>query len=213
MKKRIILVRHGRQNSNKCNVDVPLAPEGVLQAELLAKRLKGESFDIMYTSTLIRAIQTGDIINQELGLDIVRRAGINEIDWGDIVGLDHKERFEKYSFFMHERSLRTSDLPFPGGESGEECFNRAYPVIKEMISSEYNSILVVTHGGLIRALICGLLGIPFKHKLDFGSSLENTSLTEFLYDSETELFSLERLNDYNHLEGHIELMRSSWKEK
>ena len=62
MKKRIILVRHGRQNSNKCNVDVPLAPEGVLQAELLAKRLKGESFDIMYTSTLIRAIQTGDII-------------------------------------------------------------------------------------------------------------------------------------------------------
>ena len=86
MKKRIILIRHGRQNSNKCNVDVPLAPEGVLQAELLAKRLKGESFDIMYTSTLIRAIQTGDIINQELGLDVVRRAGINEIDWGDIDG-------------------------------------------------------------------------------------------------------------------------------
>ena len=41
MKKRIILVRHGRQNSSKCNVDVALSPEGILQAELLAKRLEG----------------------------------------------------------------------------------------------------------------------------------------------------------------------------
>ena len=114
MKKRIILVRHGRQNSSKCNVDVALSPEGILQAELLAKRLEGQNFDIMYTSTLKRAIQTGDIINQALKLNVERRAGINEIDWGAIVGLDNRERMERYSSFMHDRLLRTSDLPFPG---------------------------------------------------------------------------------------------------
>lgn len=213
MKKRIILVRHGRQNSSKCNVDVALSPEGILQAELLAKRLEGQNFDIMYTSTLKRAIQTGDIINQALKLNVERRAGINEIDWGAIVGLDNRERMEMYSSFMHDRLLRTSDLPFPGGESGEDCFSRAYPVIKEIIDSPHNSIIVITHGGLIRSLICGLLNLPFKEKLAFGSSLENTSLTKLIYDSETNLFTLETFNDYYHLIGHNELMRSSWKEK
>lgn len=213
MKKRLVFVRHSRQCSNKCNVDVDLAPEGILQAELLAKRLEKSSFDVMYTSTLKRAIQTGDIINKVLNLKVIRRDGINEIDWGDIVGLDSKERLEKYSSFMKERLLRTSDLPFPGGESGEDCFKRAYPVIEEIINSEYQNIIVITHGGLIRTLICGLLDLPFKSKLAFGSSLENTSLTEFIYDSDTSLFTLETLNDHNHLNGRPELMRSSWKER
>lgn len=213
MKKRLVFVRHSRQCSSKCNVDVDLAPEGILQAELLAKRLEGSSFDVMYTSTLRRAIQTGDIINKVLNLKVIRREGINEIDWGDIEGLDNKEREEKYSSFMKERLLRTCDLPFPGGESGEECFKRAYPVIEEIINSDYQNIIVVSHGGLIRTLICGLLDLPFKSKLAFSSSLENTSLTEFIYDSQTSLFTLEILNDHNHLVGRPELMRSSWKER
>ncbi len=213
MKKRLIFVRHGRQDSSRCNVDVPLSPEGVLQAELLSNRLKGSSFDIMYTSTLIRAVETGDIINRNLGLDVIRRSELNEIDWGDIVGLTNEERLAKFSSFMKERRLRTSDLPFPGGESGEDAYSRARPVIDEIINSPYESILIVSHGGMIRSLIAGLLDLPFRSKLAFGDSLENTSLTEFLYDTETRLFSLESLNDHAHLTGHPELMRSAWKEK
>ncbi|MGN0906512.1 MAG: histidine phosphatase family protein [Bullifex sp.] len=213
MKKRLVFVRHGRQDSSRCNADVKLSPEGILQAELLEKRLQGSSFDIMYTSTLLRAMETGYIINRSLSLDVARRDGLNEIDWGDIVGLNSEERIQRYSAFMKERLLRTSDLPFPGGESGEDAYRRALPVIKEMINSPHENILIVSHGGMIRSLIAGLLGLPFKDKLAFGSSLENTSLTEFLYDSETGLFTLEVLNDHAHLMGHPELMRNAWKEK
>ena len=213
MKKRLIFVRHGRQDSSRCNVDVPLSPEGVLQAELLSNRLKGSSFDIMYTSTLIRAVETGDIINRNLGLDVIRRSELNEIDWGDIVGLTNEERLAKFSSFMKERRLRTSDLPFPGGESGEDAYSRARPVIDEMLNGPWKSIITVTHGGMIRSLIAGLLGLPFSSKLAFGESLENTSMSEFLYDTDTGLFSMETFNDHAHLFSHPELMRSAWKQE
>ena len=213
MKKRIVFVRHGRQNSSKCNVDVPLSPEAVLQAELLSERLKGSCFDIMFTSTLIRARETGDIINRNLGLDVIRRERLNEIDWGDLIGLTHAERDEKYGSFLAERQLRTSDLAFPGGESGEDAYRRARPVIDEMLNGPWKSIITVTHGGMIRSLIAGLLDLPFSSKLAFGESLENTSMTEFLYDTETGLFSMETFNDYAHLFSHPELMRSAWKQE
>ena len=63
---RILLIRHGRQNSPLCNVDVPLAEEGRRQAELLGERLSGEQIDAVWSSNLIRAVETADIINEKL---------------------------------------------------------------------------------------------------------------------------------------------------
>ena len=78
-----------------------------------------------------------------------------------------------------------------------------------MINGPWKSIITVTHGGMIRSLIAGLLDLPFSSKLAFGESLENTSMTEFLYDTGTGLFSMETFNDYAHLFSHPELMRSA----
>ena len=52
------LIRHGRQNSSDCNVNVPLADAGIKQAKLLGKRLRNYSIDAVYCSDLIRAKQT-----------------------------------------------------------------------------------------------------------------------------------------------------------
>ena len=57
---RLILIRHGRQSSPLCNVDVDLAEVGRQQAELLAKRLEGLAPDRIYTSALTRAKQTAE---------------------------------------------------------------------------------------------------------------------------------------------------------
>ena len=57
----IYLIRHGRQNSSDCNVNVPLSKEGQMQAELLGKRMKRYPVDALYTSDLIRAVETGQI--------------------------------------------------------------------------------------------------------------------------------------------------------
>ena len=63
---RIYLIRHGRQNSPLCNVNVPLSDAGRRQAELLGKRLKKESIDAVWSSDLIRARETADIINEKI---------------------------------------------------------------------------------------------------------------------------------------------------
>ena len=52
---RSYLIRHGRQNSPLCNVNVPLSDAGRRQAELLGERLKKESIDAVWSSDLIRA--------------------------------------------------------------------------------------------------------------------------------------------------------------
>ena len=64
----IYLIRHGRQNSRLCNVDVELAKEGREQADLLGKRLEKYDIDAVYSSQLIRAKETADIINSHLNI-------------------------------------------------------------------------------------------------------------------------------------------------
>ena len=60
----IYLIRHGRQNSKLCNVDVELSKEGREQAALVGKRLAKYNIDVVYSSQLIRAVETADIINE-----------------------------------------------------------------------------------------------------------------------------------------------------
>ena len=65
--------------------------------------------------------------------------------------------------------------------------------------------------GTDKAIVAGILGMDFAKKSMFGKNMENTSITELDYDTDSEMFTLERFNDYTHLEGKPELLRSSWK--
>lgn len=84
--KRIYLIRHGRQNSSLCNVDVPLAEEGKKQAELLGPRLAGYGIQKIYHSTLIRARETAQILNEFLQIPIQELPFIQEVDFGGFTG-------------------------------------------------------------------------------------------------------------------------------
>ena len=82
---RLILIRHGRQSSPLCNVDVDLSEVGRRQAELLAKRFNGFAPDRIYTSALVRAKQTAEILfGTEAGFH--EREALNEISFGDMTG-------------------------------------------------------------------------------------------------------------------------------
>ena len=89
-------------------------------------------------------------------------------------------------------------------------FERAVEVVKEAIASGAETVVFVTHGGVIRALVAGLLGLGAGQMLRIADGLEHTSVTELRYSKEAECFSLERLNDASHLEGRPELSRSAW---
>ena len=63
---RLYMLRHGRQNSALCNVNVPLSEEGIRQAELAGERLSKYGIDAVYSSELIRAVETAEIINRNI---------------------------------------------------------------------------------------------------------------------------------------------------
>ena len=206
---RLILIRHGRQSSPLCNVDVDLSDVGKKQAALLAVRLKELKPDRIYTSALTIAKQTAEIL---FGTDVsfLEREALNEISFGDMTGEADSRNAVLFPEYFAAKRRKEENLRLPGGECPTEVFERAVPVVEEAIASGAETVVFVTHGGVIRALTAGLLGIGAEQMLRIADGLEHTSVTELCYSKEAGCFSLERLNDASHLEGRPELSRSAW---
>lgn len=213
----LYFLRHGRQSSRLCNVDVPLDETGKRQAELAACRLTEYGIGIIYSSDLIRAVETADIINNRLNVGHICISGLKEIDFGELTGLEDCVIKKKYADFLKERDRYEQDIPFPGGENGVMVFERAYKAIEEIlnkcIGDNLQSAAVVSHGGTIRSIIAGVLGMPQQHRLLFAKTMENTGITQIDYYIKSKRFYVERINDYSHLENYPELLRKSFFSK
>ena len=204
----IYLIRHGRQCSKLCNVDVELAPEGREQAELLGQRLKTYGIEAVYSSDLIRARETADIINKHLNKPRVIDERWQEANFGGMTGLTNDEMREKYGDFLEKRATMTEDIPYPdGGENCRMVFERSFEALKDLTKENYENVCVVTHGGVIRALLTGIVGADYAKWLTYGRQLENCSISHILYDEKMKTFHIERLNDFAHFEGKDYLMR------
>ncbi len=212
---KIYLIRHGRQNSPLCNVDVPLDDAGFRQAALVADRLKLYNIEALYSSNLIRARQTAEVISRELNLDNYIEGALEEISFGELTGLSDVDIKSRYGDFLEERAKATSDIPYPGGESGQDVYNRVFPVIERIIEDardkNIQNIAIVTHGGVIRTMVAAVLGADLAKKLCVAKELENCSITEIDYDEKYGKFIVERVNDYAHIEVEPELMRKYFK--
>lgn len=206
---RLILIRHGRQSSPLCNVDVELSEVGRKQTELLAVKLAELKPDRIYTSALTRAKQTAEIL---FGRDasFFEREALNEISFGDMTGGADSHNAVLFPEYFAAKKKKVDNLRLPGGECPTEVFDRAVQVVKEAVSSGAETVVFVTHGGVIRTLVAGLLGLGAGQMLRIADGLEHTSVTELKYSEEAGCFSLERLNDASHLEGKPELSRSAW---
>ena len=207
----IYLVRHGRQSSSLCNVNVGLSEAGRKEARLTGERLKQYGIDALYSSDLLRALETAEIIRETMQFpDPVQiRPALREYNCGDMEGLTIEEQKAQYGWFLQRRE-EFVDVPYPGGESGAEVYARFYPELVKIAKSGARRIAVVTHGGAMRAVLAGIFLKDFDRKLLFGRGLENCGITELLYREEDGQFYLERFNDYAHLEGHPELLRAAW---
>ena len=209
--KEIFFIRHGRQSSRLCNVDVSLDDAGRRQAALAAERLRTYEIGKLYTSGLKRAVETAEILGSRMGLSPVVVEEFREIDFGAMTGKEDSVIVKEYADFRRERALQTSDLPYPGGECGADVVARAMPRLEQICRGPEQRVPIVAHGGVIRSLCAYLLETDLKNKLKFAIDLENTSITQLSYDEERGLYYLERFNDFAHLERYPELLRNSWK--
>lgn len=210
---RLYLIRHGRQSSRLCNVDVNLSKEGERQAQLLGKRLKTWGIQAVYSSDFQRAVETAKSANGFWGVPHIVRPELREISFGVMEGLSDDAITRRFGAFQKEQEKMEADLPYPGGECSKDVIRRATPLFLEMAGSGLKRVVAVTHGGVIRSMVASFLHMdPAKSRL-LGSSLENCSITEVVFHGSGHYFTVERFNDYAHLEGHPELLRSSWREE
>lgn len=204
----IYLIRHGRQNSRLCNVNVELAPEGREQAELVGQRLKSYRIEAVYSSNLLRAVETADIINKYLEKPMFYDDRFEEADFGGLTGMEDAVVKEKYKEFLKKRATMTEDIPYPdGGENCQMVFDRAFEALSEIAKMDYENVCIVTHGGVIRALMTGIVGAQPAKWLTYGRQIENCSISEIMYDKDMNTYHIERLNDYAHIENEDRLLR------
>ena len=161
---KLVLVRHGQSQWNLENrftgwVDVPVTPLGEQEAHRAGKELKGIKFDAAYTSELIRAQQTLEIILDEIGqkgLPVVKDKALNERHYGDLQGLDKAETAKKYGDAQVHIWRRSFDVKPPNGESLKDTADRTLPYFNAEIlprAKKGENILVSAHGNSLRAII------------------------------------------------------------
>src|SRR5262245_29489310 len=146
----ILVVRHGQTTWNASKrwqgrADSPLSALGIAQAEWAAKVL--DPFDLVVTSDLTRARDTGAIISKALGVESVADPDLVERDVGAWTGLTFDEIEAGWP-----GALAIGDHP-DGWESDEAVADRAMGAMRRIAKEQPGArVLVVTHGGLIRSI-------------------------------------------------------------
>ncbi len=160
----LALVRHGQSTWNVKNwwtglTDVDLTDIGIMEARSAGEHLKDISFDLAFTSVLIRAKHTWECIQDELikkDIPTTENAALNERDYGDLVGKDKWEMKEKYGDEQFFKWRRGWDTPPPNGESLKDVYARLIPYFESTILpfiKENKNIIIVAHGNSLRALV------------------------------------------------------------
>ncbi|WP_313530683.1 2,3-bisphosphoglycerate-dependent phosphoglycerate mutase [Sphingobacterium multivorum] len=161
---KLFLVRHGQSQWNLENrftgwQDIDITELGQQEARQAGKALANERIDIAYTSALMRAQHTLNIILHEMGnpsVPIVINAALNERGYGQLEGLNKAETAKKYGAGQVHIWRRSFDVPPPGGESLKDTYERVIPYYEHFIApklKEGKNVLVVAHGNSLRALI------------------------------------------------------------
>ena len=164
---KLVLVRHGLSVYNDQNrftgwKDVELNKQGNEEAVQAGLILKDYHFDLAFTSNLVRAQNTLEIILKEIGkpdLPVEKNLALNERDYGDIIGQNKTEAAEKFGSEQVHIWRRSYDIPPPGGESLKDTAERVIPYLqKEILPHIFDgkNILVSAHGNSIRAIVMSL---------------------------------------------------------
>ena len=114
---KIFWIRHGRQCSKLCNVDVDLSEEGYRQASLLGERLFPENIQVVYSSSLLRAVETAQAANLYWNVEHIIRPELREISFGHMEGMEDRDIAVKYRDFKAQQALMEEDPSYPGGNA------------------------------------------------------------------------------------------------
>jgi broad specificity phosphatase PhoE len=170
--------------------DQPISAAGRERAGRLLAYFKDIEIATIHASRYVRTEQTIKPLAESKALPIIKDPRLNEINIGDIEKLPDEEFQARFPELWRDYKERQRDFRFPNGESGEEAGARIFEAFSEL-DPNANHILVA-HDGIIRTLICRVLGLPpyMRHlfKIDF------CSITIFDYSAEFNRWIMTRMN-------------------
>jgi len=208
--KRIIFIRHGQTVDNDAKVVQgylsPLNINGLEQASAVTERFTDTGAEAIYTSNMIRAIETAKVLSTSLGLPVMQTSYLREKQRPcQQRNLSHdSEEFKEI-----EKNIRSNYLidnyRYSDEENFEDLKERAFQTFKLLLEDERDTIIVVTHRNFLYYLAgFGIFGNDFSRAsgLVFITKLhiDNTGIVEFVNPDNSENgWVLHRWNDHSHL--------------
>ncbi|MFA6414226.1 MAG: histidine phosphatase family protein [Syntrophales bacterium] len=195
----LILIRHGETIWNKEGKvqgfsDINLSDIGINQVQQLALSLKNHHIHSIYSSPLVRAHKTAQIINQYHNTPIFLESGLMEMDHGDFEGYSFQELMACEKDFLRKWMSDPASVKMPKGESFIELQTRAWNVIED-ITAKQNNALIVSHNFTIASILCKIRNISLS---EFRSvRVDNASRTVITFQNGSA--SIDVFNDRNHL--------------
>lgn len=203
MKTKMIIVRHAEAVGNKIRefhgwTDEGITERGTLQAQQVAQRLKDTAIDVIYSSILKRTMETAGFIARMKNLPILSREDLKEINGGLWEGMRWDDLLAKYPDEYHIWETKPHLHQMPEGESMEAFRQRVVCAITDIFQREEGkNICVVTHGTVIRVLMCWFKGWPLEDIVKI-TWYDNTAVT--IVTKDNNVFQIEMEGDATHLD-------------
>jgi broad specificity phosphatase PhoE len=204
---RLFLIRHGQSVGNAAGRiqglnDEPLTELGREQARALAQRLGVQAVvGALYSSPLLRAVQSAEIIGEALGLDVQVEDRLKEYHPGVVTGMTWEDVQAQYPEIARRWAEDSWRVPIPGEEGVETFLRRVLAAMEEIVASHSGdqTVAVVAHGGTLSAYLAGLFGLDYRGRQPW--VFDNGSLSTVIPDGIRPRLAL--LNDTCHLD-HLE---------
>ena len=210
---RLILIRHGRTQSNhEARIgtmdEVPIDETGLLQAQAVAERLKVFNANVLYSSPLLRAQQTAAPISAALDLPMHLDEDLIEFDFGVVsdktvaeIKIEHPDVYDQMQAWLAMGAEQTGPRPnYPGGEDILKFEARLRRFRDKIIEQHTGQVVIaVTH----MAVIKGILNLVFGRSLTkrMNCTADNTSVTVIDYHRRVPILRL--FNDIHHLDAEL----------
>ena len=168
----IYFLRHGSTTASGTytgSSDVELSEAGCNEIRSLATHLQNIDFDLCYCSPLTRCRTSFELL--ELDLTCIVDQRLREIDFGSWEGMSFDQIVAEDSQGMKSWASLKDAFQFPGGDSIKQFSLRVQSFVDELKSVTHENVLIVSHGGVIRYALTGLLGLG-------GDAAERFEITE-----------------------------------
>lgn len=184
----IYLVRHGESQTNvekrfAGQLDTCLTKKGEKQAKLLLSYFKDKKIDIIYSSSLSRAVNTIKPTADFFELDVIKDDRLNEINAGDWQGKTYSEILETSYQFRVVWKTDMANCVCDNGESVKDCAKRAFEAFKDIAkNSNAKNVIITSHGLAIRTILSNILYGDI-YGLDKLSFLVNAGISHITYEN------------------------------